>query len=806
MSIARAIRLVLSLVAICIVVWSFYDVGRRAVIKRQSEHDRPIVLTVLHWGDKAEDVIVQNLIDRYEADHPNVRLVRINPGGPNYRPKIKTMMAAGTPPDVFYLPPDIFPELAHLKVVRPIDDYVARERATGNAAYLDDFWPILIKAWQFDTQTGLVGSGPLYGLPKDCTTAVIYINVDLFEKAGIDWRRIQKDGWTWAEYEQVVRKIRDLNNTPEFAGRNIYGGAIELFTDALRNIVWTYGGDFFAKKPGGTPDFRHLTLDQPEAMEALDMVRRLRLEDRTLFNSTGSTNVNDLAFQEFIAGNIGCEGPVGRWKVPRLMGETRFRWDCLPVPYKDKKFAASQVWLTAWSMSSATKHPDECFELIKFLCGPTGAIQQARAGLAIPPLMSVARSSDFLNPPGMPPHNAQAFLDAMAGARLQQLPREQEWRSLVEDQAARAVQLGNATIPQVVADIQSLWLAILDSPLRRREWSPVHWGVILTVTAGLLAALGAFLSWRARREKLGPLDRAQERAGFLFVAPWVLGFLALTLGPMVLSLLLSFTQWTAMTPLSDARSVGVANYKQLFGNDPLFYQSLRVTLYFVLLSVPVTQAIALGVAVLMNTRVRGITVFRTIYFVPSVVSGVALAVLWRQIFNADYGLMNAALRPVLRLFGTTPPDWFGVDAHRFAIPAFVIMGLWGVGSGMIIYLAGLKGIPASMYEAATIDGAGGLRRFWNVTLPMLSPLIFYNVVMGIIGSFQVFTQAMVMTGGGPNNATLFYVLNLYRQAFEFHNMGYASALAWVLFVLILALTIAIFRGSKNLVYYEGLKT
>jgi len=234
----------------------------------------------------------------------------------------------------------------------------------------------------------------------------------------------------------------------------------------------------------------------------------------------------------------------------------------------------------------------------------------------------------------------------------------------------------------------------------------------------------------------------------------------------------------------------------------------------VILAVPVTQIAALAVALLMNLRLRGITFFRTVYFVPSVISGAALAVLWLQIFNNDYGLFNAMLRPVLRVFHTIPPNWFGVDqtvnppvndAARWAIPAFVIMGLWGVGGGMILYLAGLKGIPTSLYEAATIDGAGPARKLWNVTLPMLSPLIFYNVVMGIIGSFQVFTQAYIMTGPGPANATLFYVLNLYRQAFEFHNMGYASAMAWILFLIILALTIFVFRGSKKLVYYEGLK-
>jgi multiple sugar transport system permease protein len=183
-----------------------------------------------------------------------------------------------------------------------------------------------------------------------------------------------------------------------------------------------------------------------------------------------------------------------------------------------------------------------------------------------------------------------------------------------------------------------------------------------------------------------------------------------------------------------------------------------------------------------------------------------LSVLWIQLLNNDYGLVNKVLAPLLRPFGATAPDWFGRDVRRWGIPAYVMISLWGVGSGMIIYLAGLKSVPVSLYEAATIDGAGPIRKFWNVTLPMLSPLLFYNLVMGIIGSFQVFTQAYMISGPGPDNSTLFYVLNLYRQAFEFHNMGYASAMAWMLFVIVLALTILVFRGSKGLVYYEGLKS
>src|SRR5690606_20425636 len=283
--------------------------------------------------------------------------------------------------------------------------------------------------------------------------------------------------------------------------------------------------------------------------------------------------------------------------------------------------------------------------------------------------------------------------------------------------------------------VEAAWLAELNSPLRGREHRPMPWGPILLATAGTLGALVLMLWWRARREKLGPLDRAQARAGWAFIAPWLIGFLLLTLGPMVMSLLLSFSRWSGLLPLREAQFVGAANFEQLFGYDPTFYQSLRVTAYYVLLGVPVTQVAALGVALLMNLRLRGITVFRTIYFVPSVVSGVALAVLWLQLFNDDYGLINQVLRPILSPFGLRPPNWFGVDvsvdppvndAMRWAVPALVIMGLWGVGAGMIIYLAGLKGIPASLYEAAIIDGAGPLRRLWNVTLPMLSPLIFYN--------------------------------------------------------------------------------
>lgn len=801
----KPIKWLLAAAAVALVVWAFFDFGRRYVQHRRALAERPVELTVLHWGDPAEDKIVADLTRRFETENPDVRIVRINPGALAYGNKLKTMMAADIAPDVFYLQATVMPELADNKLIAPLDDYFAKEPE----AVRKDFWPLLLDAFRYDTAAGMVGGGKLYGLPKDFTTTCFYVNIDLFEKAGVDWRDIQKNGWDWPRFEAEMKKIRALNGTPGFEGRTIYGTLLQLWPDTLRNILWTYGGDFFEKKPDGTLDFAKLALDEPGAQAGMELIRRLRLIDKTAFNSTGIAKDGG---QEFKNGNIGCTGPVGQWLVPQYQSLTGFEWDMVPVPSGTTK--ASQTFYTGWTMSAKTKHAQRSYDLIRFLTGREGQVQQARAGLAIPALQSVARSDDFLRPPGVPVRNEQVFLDAIEYARLPQLPKQTEFANVIQVNTDLALTAGRVSAMEAAELAQEKWSAELNAPLRARTWPTMPWRPILLTAAAILIGLMTLLFVRAKRERLGPIDRATERSGFTFIALWVIGFTLFTLGPMIVSLLLAFSQWTGLVPLGEAKFVGLANFTQLFTHDPLFFQSLKVTAYFVILGVPVSQVAALLIAMLMNHRVRGIALFRTIYFVPSVVSGAALAVLWLQLFNNDYGLINAVLRPVTALFGGNPPNWFGydqtveppvLDAARWAVPAFVLMGLWGVGGGMIIYLAGLKGINPSLYEAARIDGAGKLRQMWNVTLPMLSPLIFYNLVMGIIGSFQVFTQAYIMTGAGPENVTLFYVLHLYQQAFEFHQMGYASAMAWVLFVLVLVLTLFVFSGSKKLVYYEGLK-
>ena len=286
----------------------------------------------------------------------------------------------------------------------------------------------------------------------------------------------------------------------------------------------------------------------------------------------------------------------------------------------------------------------------------------------------------------------------------------------------------------------------------------------------------------------------QELAAYLFISPWIIGFLLFTVGAMLFSLGLTFFKTDLLT---GSKFIGLANFTKL-GNDPLFLKSLGVTFHYVFMAVPLQVLMALTVAMLLNSnQVRFSGFWRTLYFLPSIVSGIAVSLLWLWIFNPEFGLFNY----FLSLIGIEGPRW--LYSEQWAIPSFVIMSVWSAGGNMLLYLAGLQGIPTVLYEAASIDGANAIDRFFFVTLPMLSPTIFFNLVMTLIGAFQMFTQSYAMTGGGPNNATMTVVLLLYNKAFEQLLFGYASAIAWVLFVIILIFTLLVIRSSSVWVYYEG---
>ncbi len=288
-------------------------------------------------------------------------------------------------------------------------------------------------------------------------------------------------------------------------------------------------------------------------------------------------------------------------------------------------------------------------------------------------------------------------------------------------------------------------------------------------------------------------SRRNAIAFYLTISPWLVGFLAFTLLPMAIALYLGFTRWDLF---GAPQWAGLDNYARM-ACDPLFLQALKVTSIYTLVYVPMEMIGGLSLALLVNQKVRGVGVFRTIFYLPSVLAGVAYVVLWMWIFNPQGGLLNT----LLAAFGIVGPRWL-IDP-QWALPSLLLMTFWGWGRAMVIYLAGLQGVPPELYEAAAIDGAGTRARFWRVTLPMITPTILFALILSVISTFQTFTSAFVATNGGPLDATLFYVLYIYRQAFQFFRMGYASALAWVLFAIILVLTLALFRSGNFWVYYEG---
>jgi multiple sugar transport system permease protein len=294
--------------------------------------------------------------------------------------------------------------------------------------------------------------------------------------------------------------------------------------------------------------------------------------------------------------------------------------------------------------------------------------------------------------------------------------------------------------------------------------------------------------------RMGRQARIEALTGFFCISPWLIGFLAFALWPLLQSIYLSFTDYDVFNP---PKWIGLANWSKLLLVDDYTWHSLKVTAIYSVGAVSLGLVLGLGLALLLNQKVRGLSIYRTIYYSPAVVSGAAVAMMWLLIFNPEMGVVNSVLRAV----GIQGPGW--IFSKDWALPTFIIMSIWGVGGGMVLYLAALQGVPTELYEAAMIDGGGPLAKLWHITLPMISPVIFFNLIMGIIGSFQVFTSSYIMTQGGPERATYFFVLLIYHNAFENLFMGYASAAAWMLAIIILALTLLTFAGSNRFVFYEG---
>ncbi len=597
---------------------------------------------------------------------------------------------------------------------------------------------------------------------------------------------------------------------------------------------WMNGGEFLS------PDGRRCTLDDPRIVEALDWTVDVYdamggVQDVNAFKKSFQPGAQDPFFINQIGMFIN-----GDWflrDLGRYARDMRFGTAPPPVPAARLKQENGQLftWVAGLAYCIPATCPPEKLEaawmLLKFLSSVEGGMimnehdaqrERGSGRLYVPRLVASIpfnqrQYAEYVDIPQMPAAlkaGVQMHVDLLPHGRFR--PVSPEGKRLWDGQATaqdlawnHRMSAAEALKFQAGQVQQALDRFYHPQPGKVVRWTPLIWAYLALLAGG---AVAVYLRFRRRHRRMPGYMRREWAAGPLFALPWIIGFVLLSGGPMVFSAVMSLTRYDVLSP---AVYLGAQNYRDLAdpGKDPLFLKSLGNTL-FMAAGVPLGMAVGLGVALLLNAKVKGMSGYRTLFFLPAIMPVVAASVLWIWVFNPQNGMLNwllnlsgieALIEWLNRHFDIglkTPISW--LTSEKTSKPALIIMGLWGAGAGMIIWLAGLKEIPEHLYEAAALDGAGPLRRFRHVTLPMLSPYILFNLVMGLIGTFQIFTQAYIMTpNGSPSHSTYFYVYKLFDECFSYFRLGYGAAMAWVLFVIVIGLTLANLVLSKRWVHYAG---
>jgi len=748
---------------------------------------------------------VEAALRAFERDNPGWQVrVSIYAGGRDAR-KLMTAIAGGDPPDVIFQDRFTVGEWAARETFTALDERIVRSRqreATGGPQGIDParFYPATWQEAQYDGQT--------FAVPFNTDARALYYNENALRRAGYvdeQGRVIPPRDWD----ELLAYAVR-LTERDEQGRITQLGFAPNLGNSWLYLYGWLNGGRFMSD------DGRTVTLDDPAIVEALDYMDQL-------YDAVGGAEAVDAfvgstsgqAFDPFLTGRLAMkiDHNGNLLRIAEFAPDLAFGLAPPPSPTG----RASLTWSGGFSyvIPRGARHEAMAFELIRYLVSDAGwAVQHevnaryARSrGRGYVPYLAAqpavnrwALRTYVADDPNVPPRVAEAlggYFDLLPLSRFRpvtpvgQLLWDEHVRAIDRvvrggDDPAAALRRGREKVQRQ-----------LDDTLTPPRGYVLSGGRVVGITLVMMAGLGV-AAW-AVMHRLGrgrPRRRDEVRAAWGFLSPWLIGFVVLTAGPVLASLIYSFCRYDVLHP---ARWAGLDNYRRMFGDDPLFWRSLLNTVYM-LIGVPTGMALGLGIALLLNTQVRGMKVYRTVFFLPSIVPLVAASILWLWVLNPTNGLLNAMLRMVGVM---EPPLWLASPSWGLGSKAgMILMGLWGAGGSMVIWLAGLQGIPRHMYEAARIDGAGTLRQFWHVTLPLLTPYIFFNLVIGTIGVMQTFTQALVMTDGGPADSTRFYVLYLFENAFRYFDMGYASAMAWFLLVLILILTLIQLWAARRWVNYD----
>lgn len=742
-------------------------------------------------------------------------------------------VAGGMPPDVIRFDRYAVTEWAARGAFMDITPFIEKDRASGREDaivpenYFDSCWDEVVYR---DPVTGHKG---VYGVPEKVDNRALFYNKDLLKRAGyVDEKGEARPPKTWDELLEMAVKLTERDEKGNVKRLGFAPGA----SNGSQGNAWLYlygwmnGGRFMSA------DGRRCTLNDPKVVEALEWVTKAYDEQGgasavKAFEAT----LQGGSLDPFVTGKIAMKID-GFWQITDTIAQygQNLNWSIArpPIPQSQIESGShTSTWVSGWcyAIPTTAKNKEGAWELLRYLSS-----QRATEIVAETTRLNLASQGRVF----VPTQNANKKINAWLFDKYVINNRAMNRRiaesvnvfnDLLEGQPYRPVTpvgqlLWNQHItatdnaifhklsPKEALDQATMIVQrSLDRVITPPKGVPVNWNVFFVLYGLLLVAAGLGVYYWDTNEKFrqrfgaklakkgGDLEglqssyfRSQWKGGWLCALPWIIGFIVFTGGPILFSIIISFCQYDILNP---ARFTGTDNYLWAFTKDTLFWKSMWNTVYMVI-GIPVGMALSLGIALLLNLKVRGIAVWRTFFYLPSIVPAVASAILWFWIFNPSSGLLNNVLTSI----GIHGPNWLQ-DEHTSKL-SLILMGLWGAGGGMIIWLAGLKGISETYYEAASLDGAGTWQQFTRITLPLLSPYIFFNLIMGLIGTFQIFTQAYIMTQGGPADSTLFYAYHLFNNAFRYLQMGYAASMAWVLFVIVFGLTVLQLKLQERWVHYE----
>jgi ABC-type sugar transport system permease subunit/ABC-type glycerol-3-phosphate transport system substrate-binding protein len=786
----------------------------------QSQKD--LVIWGVNVGPDSKGVVA--MLREFQRRNPdlNLRVLSMGSGGMNPQ-KLMTSIVGNVAPDVIAQDRFTISDWASRGAFRSLDDYIARDKGSDPLCpRREQYYPAV---WEEAAYGGLQ-----YAIPTDADNRALYWNRAIFREkakelraAGLDPERAPR---TWGELLKYSAVLTEKN--PD--GTLKRAGYLPNFGNC-----WLYMYAFQNNASFMDPSGRKCTLYTPESEEALQfIVDGYKIAggytNAKAFESGFLGNENDA----FIIGKVAMKVD-GDWI---LNGLSRYApgldFGNAPPPVPDDRYAhkgrfandkdtyVSWVGGFSYAIPMGAKNPEGAWRFIKFATSVVGrmianraqsAWEQKRGRVFIPKQAGNMEANEVAFAEFKPadPKFAAALKqhkDLMPVARIRPATFVGQ---MLWDEHVRALEnacYGKMTPKEALLAGQATVQRGLDEFYDKGKYPVIDLSVPLMVGVGLVGVAALVLVGLFRRQRLGRLGRTEAKWAYLFVSPWVIGFLVLTLGPMLASLFFSFTQWNV---LNEARFVGPKNYQDLVGIDRAnVLKGLMNAGYLAGIGVPLGVFTGLSIALLLNAAVKGMRFYRTAFYVPAIVPTVASAILWAWILAADpnKGLLNAAWQSTLtQWFNAAPPGW--INAESWSKDALIVMGIWGAGSGMILWLAGLKGVPTQLYEAASIDGANPRQQFLNVTLPQLSPIIFFNMVMGFIGAVQEFDRIYIMKPSdgpvGPADSLLSPVFLLFQNGFGYFKMGYASAIAWMIFVIILILTLIQFRMAPKWVHYEAEK-